>query len=111
LTQLLETYENLYIDTSVGYYLRWADELSEADRAAYNAFVTKHSGRLLFGSDTDLTPTGPDEYDVQGFLCHARFVSKLQLDCDTLQDIAWRNAARLYKLPVLNPQRRGNVRP
>ncbi len=103
LSQLFDTYENLYIDTSVGCYLRWADDFAEEDRAAYNAFVTRYADRLLFGTDADLRPAGPDEYDVQGFLCHARFISKLRLDCDTLQKVAWGNAARVFNLPLLNP--------
>jgi predicted TIM-barrel fold metal-dependent hydrolase len=111
LTELLETYENLYIDSSCGMYLRWADDFIESDRVILHDFIEKWSERILFGTDAALAPNSLDAYAVQGFLCHARFILKLGLNDKTLQDVAWRNSEQLLKLKPGNSARRGNVRP
>jgi predicted TIM-barrel fold metal-dependent hydrolase len=111
LTQLFETYENLYIDSSCGMYLRWADDLIETDRVVLRDFIEKWSDRIVFGTDAALGPNGLDEYAVQGFLCHARFMLKLGLNDTALQNVAWRNSENLLKLKPGNSARRGNVRP
>jgi len=111
LTQFLNTYENLYIDSSCGMYLRWADDFIEKDRVLLCDFIEKWSERIVFGTDAALGPNGTDEYAVQGFLCHARFLLKLGLNDKALQDIAWRNSERLLNLKPGNSARRGNVRP
>ena len=108
---LFNEYENLYIDSSCGMYLRWADEFIEADRLFLRDFVEKWSERILFGTDASFEPGSLDEYAIQGFLCHARFMLKLGLNDKALQDVAWRTSSNLLKLPPVSAARRGNVRP
>ena len=112
LTELFQTYPNLYIDSSCGMYLRWADEFIEDDRLLLRNFVERWSDRILFGTDSSLSPdVGVDEYAVQGFLCHPRFMLKLRLSDATLQKVAWRNAQQLMHLQSVSSARRGSVRP
>jgi predicted TIM-barrel fold metal-dependent hydrolase len=111
LNELLEKYENLYIDSSCGMYLRWADDLIEEDRLVMRDFVEKWSERILFGTDADIRPGNFDEYAVQGYLCHSRFMLKLGLTDKALQDVSWRTTSRLLKMPPVSAARRGGVRP
>ena len=91
--------------------LRWADDFSEEVRTLLCDFIEKWSERILFGSDGGLFPGSIDDYAVQSFLCHARFMSKLWLNDKALQDVAWRNAYQLLKLKPAIWSRRGSVRP
>ena len=111
LQKLFQEYENLYIDSSCGMYLRWADEFIEDDRLYLRDFIEKWSDRIVFGTDADIRPGNIDEYAVQGYLCHSRFMLKLGLNDKALQDVAWRTSQRLFKLESVNAARRGNVRP
>ena len=111
LTSLFEEYKNLYIDTSCGFYTRWADQVYEDDRKKLHKFVTQHADRILFGTDSALSPDGATEYDYQGFLCHARFINQLRLDYETLQKVSHGNSEKLFGIKQLDATRRGNVRP
>ncbi len=111
LSQLFDEYENLYIDSSCGFYVRWADTLYEEDRQVYWDFFLKYRDRILFGTDSGVAPDMIDEYLVQGFLCHARFILQLRLPYDVLQQVAFKNAEKLFKLEPVSSARRGNVRP
>jgi len=111
LASLFESHENLFVDTSVGFYLRWADDLYENDREILRNFFIKYQDRILFGSDSILTPGGIDEYLVQAFLCHARFISKLRLPYDVLEKVAHKNTEKLFGLKTMTAERRGNARP
>jgi len=111
LQSLFSEYENLYIDSSCGMYLRWADDFIEEDRIYLRDFIENWSDRILFGTDADIRPGSIDEYAVQGFLCHARFILKLGLSDKALQDVAWRTTNNLLKLSPVSAARRGNVRP
>lgn len=111
LSALFKEYKNLYIDSSCGMYLRWADEFIEADRLILREFVETWSERIVFGTDAGLFPGSVDEYAVQGFLCHPRFMLKLGLSDKALQDVAWRTSQQLFKLTTVSSARRGNVRP
>jgi predicted TIM-barrel fold metal-dependent hydrolase len=111
LQKLFQEYENLYIDSSCGMYLRWADEFIEEDRLFLRDFVEKWSERIVFGTDADMRPGNLDEFAVQGFLCHARFMLKLGISDKALQDVAWRTAQQLLNLKQGNIARRGNVKP
>jgi len=111
LSQLLDAHPNLFIDTSCGFFLRWADDFYEQDRARYRAFFLDYRDRILFGSDTGLAPGEIDTYLVQAFLGHARFILQLRLPDDVLQAVAYGNVERLLGLAGKQMQRRGNVRP
>lgn len=111
LDTLFHEHGNLAIDSSCGFYLRWADDFIEEDRLILKGFLEKHTGRVLYGTDTMLSPGGVDDYLAQGNLCHARFLLRLGLSCDALQKIAWRNAVELLRLPEIHGARRGCVRP
>lgn len=111
LEALLDEYNNLYIDTSCGFYLRWADTLYEKDREMLWAFFMKYKDRILFGTDSGVAPDAIDEYLVQGFLCHARFIHQLRLPYDVLQMVAHQNADYVFGTPSIQAARRGNVRP
>ena len=111
LSELFKEYKNLYIDSSCGMYLRWADEFIEADRLLLREFVETWSERIVFGTDAALFPGNVDEYAIQGYLCHPRFFLKLGLSDNALQDVSWRTAKQLFKLTSVSSARRGNVRP
>ena len=111
LQQLLQEYDNLYIDSSCGMYLRWADDFIEEDRIVLRDFIEHWSKRILFGTDANMQSGYLDEYALQGFLCHTRFMLKLGLNDEALQDVAWRTAQQLLNLKPGNSARRGNVRP
>lgn len=110
LADLFQTYKNLYIDTSIGFALRWADELHNRDKIILRAFFTKYADRIIFGSDSALTGK-LDDYLAQGFLCHPRFILRLNLPDKVLQNIAHCNAERLFKIAPLPITRRGNFMP
>ncbi len=111
LSTLLDRYQNLYIDTSCGFYLRWADTLYEEDRRILWEFFMKYRDRILFGTDSGVAPDKIDEYLVQGFLCHARFINQLRLPYDVLQLVSHKNAETVFGLSPVSSARRGNVRP
>jgi len=111
LQSLFEEYDNLYIDSSCGMYLRWADDFIEEDRIILRDFIENWSERILFGTDADIRPGSIDEYAIQGYLCHSRFMLKLGLSDKALQDVAWRTTSDLLKLSSVSAARRGNVRP
>ena len=111
LSELFKEYENLYIDSSCGMYLRWADDFIEEDRKLLCEFVETWSERIIFGTDAGLFPGSIDEYAIQGFLCHERFFLKLGISDKALQDVAWRTAQQLLNMKPGQVIRRGNVRP
>lgn len=111
LDALLDEHKNLYIDSSCGFTLRWADDFIDQDRAIIKAFVEKHAGRILFGTDSGLSPGNTDEYLRQAARNHMRFFLRLGLQDETLQAVAWANAKALLRLPDIPSDRRGNVRP
>ncbi len=111
LSALLDNYKNLYFDTSVGFFLRWADTLYDWDRDVIKEFVIKYQDRILFGSDSNLVPGGIDEYLAQGFLCHARFIHDLRLPYDVLEKVAHINTEKVFGYSPIGAARRGNTRP
>ena len=112
LRQLLKDYSNLYIDTSCGFFLRWADILYEPDRKILRDFCIEFQDRILFGSDCALVPGGIDRYLIESFLGHARFINQLRLPYDVLNKIAHKNSEKVFNLQPLNLKiRRGNIRP
>ncbi len=111
LSDLLDQYSNLYIDTSCGFFVRWADTLYEGDRKTLSDFCIKYHDRILFGTDCALAPGGIDPYLKESFLGHARFIHQLRLPYEVLNEIAYKNGERVFNLQPLSVERRGNVRP
>jgi len=112
LSDLFDKYENLYTDTSCGFYLRPFDHLYPEDKEILRNFFLDYEDRLLFGTDAPLAPgAAEDDYFVQGFLCHPRFISQLTLPHETLQKVAHKNAEKLFGLKERSISRRGSVRP
>ena len=109
--QLFAEHPNLSTDTSCGCVIRPGDEMYEQDRCKLNAFFTKWHDRMLFGTDVMLEPGRIDEYLLQHFVNHVRFIHQLRLADDTLQAVMHGNAERLLKLAPLPVMRRGALRP
>lgn len=111
LTALLQEHKNLFIDTSCGFVVRWADVLYDHDRDILRQFFLKHPDRILFGTDASLFAGGTDAWRVQAFLAHARFINQLRLPDEVLQKVAHANAERIFKMDAIVPPCRGNSRP
>jgi len=111
LAELFDEFPNLYIDTSVGFFLRWCDDLEECDRKPYHDFFVKYHDRILFGTDTDIVPAGICQYQFEGFKNHLRFIHKLDLPNDVLQDVCYRNSERVLGIPPSTSARKHNTRP
>ena len=111
LSELFDVHPNLYIDTSCGFFLRWADDLYEDHRATLRAFFLKYADRILFGTDGSIVPGPLKANAVEAFLCHARFIKQLRLPDGVLQQVSHANAERIFKWALLTPTHCGNVRP
>ena len=111
LAELFAKHKNVHVDTSVGYFLRWADQLHPEDAEIYRDFVVEHGDRLLFGTDSMLTPASIDPYLVESWKCHARFIMALRLPNETLQAVAHGNAERLFRLNPCGEARKYSTRP
>ncbi len=111
LESVFREHPNVVADTSCAGFLRWCDELYPEDRAVLRPFFLQHADRILFGTDSSLALGRADAYQVQTFLCHARFVHQLRLPDAVLQQVAHGNAERIFGLPPMRPARRYNSRP
>jgi len=83
----------------------------EEDRVIYYDFFMKYADRLLFGTDTDLTPEAVNHYQVEAFACHLRFIHQLRLPYDELQKVLYQNCERVLGLPPSSSARKHNARP
>lgn len=111
LDELLAEHSNLYIDTSIGCFVRWGDEMYPEDRERAREFFVEWSDRILFGTDCILTEELMGEYVYQQFLGHVRYIHQLDLPNDALQNVSHRNVERLMQLPEADPSMRGALRP
>jgi predicted TIM-barrel fold metal-dependent hydrolase len=111
LEELFNQYPNLYVDTSIGCFVRWGDQMYEPDRLRAHQFFTRHASRILFGTDCGVGVEATEEYVFQAFLGHARYLHQLNLAHEVLQDVSHRNAERLFALPAVQVSRKGNLRP
>lgn len=111
LHELFRTYPNLHIDTSIGGFVRWGDQLYPEDKAAAREFFMEWSDRILFGTDCILTAEAIGEYLYQHFLGHVRYVRQLDLPHDALQDVSHRTAERVYGIDPVEVSRKGALRP
>lgn len=111
LSALFDEFENLYIDTSVGFYLRWCDDLNDDDRRLYHDFFLKYYDRILFGTDTDINVGSIGMYQQQTFMNHLRFIHKLDLPYDILQAVLYKNSEKMFGMPPSDSARKYNTRP
>lgn len=111
LAELFESYPNLYVDTSIGCFVRWGDRLYREDRDRAREFFVDWSDRILFGTDCVLEEDLMGEYLYQQFLGHIRYIRQLRLPNESLQDISHRNAERLLGLNEADISRKGALRP
>ena len=111
LAELFAAHKNLYVDTSIGYFLRWADTLQPEDLHLVRDFVIAHADRMIFGSDTIVTPENVTPYLIESWKCHARFVASLKLPNDTLQAVTHGNIERILRLPPCDETRKFCSRP
>ncbi|MFH1071671.1 MAG: amidohydrolase family protein [Candidatus Glassbacteria bacterium] len=90
LSRLFDRYPNLYVDTSIGMYLREFDRLTPEEIKPYRDFCIKYADRLLFG--TDGFAYQPLESSYAGhvrnwWLPHHIFIASLGLPQETLDAI------------------------
>lgn len=111
LDELLAAHPNLYIDTSIGCFVRWGDQMYPEDRERARAFFVAWADRILFGTDCILASDLMGEFVYQAFLGHVRYIRQLRLPDDVLQKVAHGNAERLMQLSALRMSRRGALRP
>lgn len=111
LRRLLETHENLYLDTSCGFVVRWCDTLYPQDADTLREFFMDFPDRIMFGTDSNIRIGQPDQYAVESFLAHVRFLHQLHLPQNILRKVAAQNAEHIYKIPPVQATRRDFVRP
>jgi len=111
LSELFDKYTNLYIDSSVGYFVRWCDTIYDDDRELYYEFFNKYPEKILFGTDSHIAPNAIGEYQKETFCNHLRFIHQLRLPYDVLEMVCHKNAERLLKIPPSSSSRKYNTRP
>jgi predicted TIM-barrel fold metal-dependent hydrolase len=98
LAHLFDRYPNLYVDTSIGMFLREFDMLSPEEIKPYRDFCMKYADRLMFG--TDAFAYQPLESAYPGhlrnwWLPHQLFMTQLRLPQNTLEKITHGTAEAL----------------
>lgn len=111
LGELLAAHPNLYIDTSIGCFVRWGDRMYEEDRDRAREFFCEWDDRILFGTDCILRTELLNETLYQQFLGHVRYIRQLRLPETVLQKVSHRNAERVFGLPSADPSMKGTLRP
>jgi predicted TIM-barrel fold metal-dependent hydrolase len=96
LAGLFEQYGNLFIDTSVGCYVRKHDEIYDHDREYIRDYFIRYSERILFGTDLMIRKDNSPLYIASTYEGHINFIKQLRLPYDVLQQISHGNAERLF---------------
>jgi predicted TIM-barrel fold metal-dependent hydrolase len=90
LAELFDKYPNLYVDTSIGMFLREFDSLTAEEIQPYREFCIKYADRLMFGTDAfayhPLAGSYPGHIK-NWWLPHYIFISRLGLPQETLEKI------------------------
>ncbi len=90
LSGMFDRYPNLYVDTSLGMFLRQFDTLTAAEAAPYREFCIKYADRLLFGTDGFAYQPLESRYPghIQNWwLPHQIFITQLGLPQQTLDAV------------------------
>jgi len=98
LTELFDSYKNLYIDTSGACLIREDDRMSESDIEYIRNIFIKHSDRILFGTDVVNTDVEPNHNVDTVYKNYIRFINQLRLPYEELQNVSHRNAERLCRI-------------
>lgn len=98
LVDLFQEYNNLYIDTSIGCFVRKFDQIYDHDRQFLRDIFIKHSDRILFGTDLIMDKNVSDDHIISNFYGHMRFVKQLMLPHDVIQKVSHENAEKLFGL-------------
>ena len=91
LSRLLDKHPNLYLDTSIGMFLRQYDILTSDEIQPYREFCIEYADRLMFGTDAfayhPLESKYP-EHIRNWWLPHYIFITQLRLPQQTLDMIS-----------------------
>lgn len=104
LSELLDRFENLFIDTSVGCVLKEDLLIHEHDRDYIRRFFIKYSNRIMYGTDLFVTDTSnkffsnTDDALSNVSKPHINFIRKLILPHNELQRISYKNAEQLFDI-------------
>jgi predicted TIM-barrel fold metal-dependent hydrolase len=101
----------VYIDTSIGCFVRWGDEMYPEDRKKLRDFFIKYADRILFGTDIGMGKGYNLETEHLSLMGHIRFVRQLRLPYDELQKVSHENAEKLFRIEKSSDVRTGNIRP
>ena len=91
LSRLLDKYPNLYLDTSIGMFLRQYDILTPGEIEPYRDFCIKYADRLMFGTDAFVYHPLESKYPEHirnWWLPHYIFITQLRLPQETLDMIS-----------------------
>ena len=98
LSRLFDKYPNLYVDTSIGMFLRQYDYLTPQEVGPYREFCIKYADRLMFGTDAfafhPLESKYPDHIR-NWWLPHYIFIMQLRLPQQTLDLITHGTAEKV----------------
>jgi len=98
LAKLFERYKNLYIDTSVGCYLKNDDDFYANDKEYLRNVFIKNYDRILFATDVYYKQPKMTEWKIKDeYRGHIRFIKRLNLPHRVLQAISHKNAERLFE--------------
>lgn len=111
LAEILEEYPNVYIDTSIGCFVRWGDVMYPEDQKKLREFFIKYSDRILFGTDIGIGLGQHQETYRLSLMGHMLFVRQLRLPYEDLQKVSHENAERLFGIEKSSDVRMGNIRP
>jgi len=111
LEEILEEYPNVYIDTSIGCFVRWGDVMYPEDQKKLREFFIKYSDRILFGTDIGIGVGQHQETYRLSLMGHMLFVRQLRLPYEDLQKVSHENAERLFGIEKSSDVRMGNIRP
>jgi predicted TIM-barrel fold metal-dependent hydrolase len=90
LAKIFDEYPNVYVDTSIGMFLREYDYLTPAEIKPYRDFCIKYADRVMFGTDAFAYHPLASEYAGHirnWWLPHQLFLMQLRLPQKTLDQI------------------------
>ena len=106
LSSLLDEYDNLYTDTSVGCVVRKEDRMHKIDREYIRQIFIEYNNRILYGTDLFITDKSSISFNNivdTRTICdisepQIRFIQQLRLPFDVLEKVSHINAETLFGL-------------